>query len=255
MNSHSAPGRSGCRRKVFAAASGKGFTLIELLVVISIIAILAGMLLPVLARSKEIGKRISCINNLHELGISLRMYADDNDGCDPARLYTNRWTTALYSDYKSTNLLVCPDDLIATTMSNDPVDFPVDAAPRSYMMNGWNDYFYSVLTADQWNTYMSGTYPQGMREQDVLYPSETVAFGEKKSESNQYYMDLYEGIGNDNDQLEYGRHCNTGPENGTGGSDHAFVDGSAKYIKWEGALMPVNLWALTDWGRASLAAF
>ncbi|MFH1709015.1 MAG: DUF1559 domain-containing protein [Planctomycetota bacterium] len=61
----------------------KGFTLIELLVVIAIIAILASMLLPVLARAREEGRRTACKNNLRQIGIAMSMYAMSWDECFP----------------------------------------------------------------------------------------------------------------------------------------------------------------------------
>jgi prepilin-type N-terminal cleavage/methylation domain-containing protein/prepilin-type processing-associated H-X9-DG protein len=56
------------------------FTLVELLVTIAIVAILASLLLPALARGKGSADRVKCASNLHQLGMAAQMYWDDNDG-------------------------------------------------------------------------------------------------------------------------------------------------------------------------------
>ena len=230
---------------------GKGFTLIELLVVIAIIAILASMLLPALAKAKESGKRITCVNDLRQLGLSMQMYADDNEGLQPQRTINRpggSWPTALRPYYIDLKVLMCPNDL--NPLSTSGANSNEDRAPRSYMVNGWNDYFEAQGTAF---ATMEGTK---MTESAIRQPSETILFGEKLAESQHFYMDFMEVdpsdlTGNDFNQLDHDKHMRTKP--GSGGSNFAFADGSTRYYKYWGSITPINLWGVTDtWRNTTL---
>ena len=72
----------------------KGFTLVELLVVISIIALLMAILLPALARARELGKRAACTNQIKQLGLAWVLYCDTNNEKVPVGDVGYSWTFA-----------------------------------------------------------------------------------------------------------------------------------------------------------------
>jgi prepilin-type N-terminal cleavage/methylation domain-containing protein/prepilin-type processing-associated H-X9-DG protein len=232
------------------------FTLIELLVVIAIIAILAGMLLPALARAKESGKRISCVNNLRQLGLSMQMFADDNEGLQPVRTINGgggSWPTSLRDYYKDLKVLVCPSDL--NPLSNSSANSNDDRAPRSYILNGWNDYFDSITPLSS----ISALEGKQLNETAIRNSSDTILFGEKIPTSIHFYMDFMEYepgtlVPNDFSEVDHDKHMKTASASSqSGGSNFAFADGSARYIKHWGSIQPVNMWGVTEtWRNAAI---
>jgi len=150
-----------------AADAHRGFTLIELLVVIAIIAILAALLLPALQRAKERGRQAVCLSNLHQIGIAIKGYLEENEEYYPSYGWWDYWETHCWyevvSEYHdNVAVLECP------------------SARQQAYTDDELAYGYNYPGIGDWNS----SPPIIVREPQIQTPSHTIAISD--SDENQH---------------------------------------------------------------------
>lgn len=225
-----------CRRP----GSRAGFTLIELLVVIAIIAILAAILFPVFAQAREKARQITCLSNTKQLSLAVQMYTQDYDETlPPSNLLTDNGTMIwnfnhlLLAYTRNEKMHVCPSDLRPlpphTGGRRTIKEFPV-----SYVAN------YNVLVGYPGTPRMLAALPE---------PTDTIAAAETKRNDRcgSGFNGNFQGFACNRAwsaaqaMAQNGCGCRIQHTRHNGGSNYVFVDGHARWLRFEQTYVPKYL--------------
>jgi len=224
----------------------RAFTLIELLVVIAIIAILAALLLPALSAAKQRAWTTSCNSNLHQIGLGMRMFADDNGEFYPESGGDIPWNTTdpvtgkpsymqqLFPYTQSTNVYHCPGNVQLPVAEQGPFNY-FNGCNAAYLETGG----FAAVNAIK-----------------IRFPSAYVLGGDTAGiKTSPGAIAPFDPL--DADKDDYSQNCVGGPANGSPyelwqihsrGQNVLFADGHSKwYPGYDRAEMTFGYAVMTNW--------
>lgn len=249
-----------------------GFTLIELLVVIAIIAILAAILFPVFAQARESARSTSCLSNMKQLGLALRMYSQDYDETNPnIRLadYSGGccnqdliWKNVVMPYIKNKPVFACPSNPYslldpgnkATLTNNGQGEgwlYEPDAVmPIGYGMNSTVTTWLPANFGTDWGA-SSWVDVHPLKDAKLTRPADTIAIGEVAWDDADVHIG-WTGLdaggggcdGGDNNPAETRKglmgHRGSYPSGPGKQANFTFWDGHAKNRRWGQTTLPLN---------------